>query len=84
MKLSTNREDLTFVYELFKELDILFLLSHFECQMLMAMNVASSQLHPNNWAFLKVFQILCHYLQISPTINKFMYFYQLKHGPKAG
>lgn len=52
--------------------------------MLSLMNVASIQLHPNNWAFLCAFQILCKSLNIEPTVHKFVYFYQLKMGAKVG
>ncbi|GAU40770.1 hypothetical protein TSUD_26500 [Trifolium subterraneum] len=41
--------------------------SNFECQMLRVMNVAPCQLHPNSWAFLKAFQVVCDYLEIVPT-----------------
>jgi len=47
------------------------------------MNVVFNQLHASSWKFLKAFEVLCHYLQTTPIINKFMYFYQLKHGPKV-
>jgi len=41
--------------------------SSFECGMLSAMNVALSHLHPNSWAFLKAFQIVCDFLHMKPT-----------------
>jgi len=82
MKPSQHGSDFTYVCEYFsKELDITFPLSPFECRMLTTMNVAPSQLHPNSWAFLKAFPILCHKLHIESTINVLMYFYQLKHTP---
>jgi len=37
------------------------------------------QLYPDRWVFLRALQTLCQYLQISPTINKFMYFYYSKN-----
>jgi len=48
------------------------------------MDVAPSQLHINNWAFLRAFHILCHFLHIRSTVNKFMFFYQLKYGDPVG
>lgn len=65
---------------MFKELSIQFPLSDFECEMLSLMNVAPVQLHPNSWAFWGAIQIFCMRLSIESTINKFMYFYQLKMG----
>ena len=43
--------------------------------MLSLMNVAFVQLHPNSWAFLHPFQIMCMSLKIEPIVNKFVYFY---------
>jgi len=69
MKPTPDGEDFTFVYEyFFKEFDISFLLSAFECRMLMMINVALSQLHPNSSAFLKAFLVLCCYLHIMGKI----------------
>jgi len=74
---------LLFVYEyFFKVLDISFPLFDFECCLLTKINQTLSQLHPNSWTFLKAFQILCTHLSIRPSVNTFMYFYQLKHGPE--
>jgi len=56
----------------------------FNYEMLGLMNVSHVQLHPNNWAFLRAFQILCKSLNIEPIVNKFMYFYELKMGAKVG
>jgi len=82
MKPRPNSYYFTYVYKfLFKEFDILFLLSTFEANMLIVImiNVASSQLHPNNLTFLKSFHILFHCLDIESFVNKLMYFYQVKH-----
>jgi len=68
----------------FKDFDIYFPLSKFESQMLTMMNVEPSQLHPNSWAILRYFQILCDLMYTKPTINKLMYFYQLKHRVEIG
>lgn len=57
MKPKLDSEDFTSIYDFFfKELDVTFPLSDFKSLMLTFMDVAPSQLHPNNWAFLKVFQ----------------------------
>lgn len=65
-------------------MNVQFSFSDFEGEILSLMNVAPIQLHPNSWAFLRAFQILCKSLKIEPTVNKFMYFYQLKMGVKVG
>jgi len=48
------------------------------------MQTAPSQLHPNTWALLKAFQILCKYLSIQPIVNKFIFFFQMKYGKSIG
>ncbi|GAU27966.1 hypothetical protein TSUD_146840 [Trifolium subterraneum] len=53
--------------------------SNFECQMLRVMNVAPCQLHPNSWAFLKAFQVVCDYLEIVPTAGVFFSFFQVRN-----
>jgi len=70
MKSPPNREDFTLVYKyFFKELDIFFPFPDFKCGMLTSINVASYQLHPNNWAFFKAFQVLCGHLLIKSSVN---------------
>jgi hypothetical protein len=42
-------------------------------------NVAPTQLHPNSWAFIKAFQLVCLRLEIDdPSIAVFFSFYQIK------
>jgi len=76
---ATDTDDYTYVYKyMFKTYYMQLPFSNFECSMLTIMDVAPSQLHPNSWAFLRAFQILCHFLHIRSAVNKFMFFYQLK------
>jgi len=80
-----NDDDYTYVYDyMVRDFAIQFPLSPFECHILNEMQRTPSQLHPNTWALLKAFQILCKYLSIHPTINKFMFFYQMKYGKSIG
>jgi len=84
MRVSNGEADFVYMYEdVFKEMDVQFPFLDFECEILSLMNVASVQLHPNIWAFLHAFQILCKSLKIETIVNKFMYFYQLKIGVKV-
>lgn len=76
MKPRPDNYDFTYIYEfLFKEYHMTFPLTDFEAGMLNLINVAPSQLHPNSWAFLRCFELLCHHLNFEPTINIFTYFY---------
>jgi hypothetical protein len=53
--------------------------------MLRVLNVAHIQLHPNSWAFIKAFELVCLGLEINkPSIAVFFSFYQIKNlVPKA-
>ncbi|GAU31736.1 hypothetical protein TSUD_146230 [Trifolium subterraneum] len=51
----------------------------FESQILRVMNVDPCQLHPNSWAFMKAFEIVCEYLEIVPTAGIFSCFFQVKN-----
>jgi len=54
-------------------------LSIFEKELLIELNVAPAQLHPNSWAFIHAFIILCAQFGISPSIKVFLYFFEAKH-----
>jgi len=57
-------------------------LSSFEKGVLSILNVALSQLHPNSWAFIRGFHILCTHFGVVPTQNTFLYFFEVKKNPK--
>jgi len=79
-----GRGQLHIMYEdVLKKLNSQFPFTDFECEMLSFMNVTPVQLHPNSWAFLHIFQILCKSFKIKSIVNKFMCFYQLKKGVKV-
>jgi len=40
--------------------------------------VAPTQLHPNSWAYLQAFRILCKSLYLEPTPYAFLYFYDTR------
>ena len=54
-------------------------LSIIKKELLTEINVAHAQLHPNSWAFIWGFIILCSQLDISLTIEVFLYFIELKY-----
>ncbi|RDY13738.1 hypothetical protein CR513_01294, partial [Mucuna pruriens] len=43
--------------------------THFEQAVLQALNVAPTQLHPNSWAFVRAFELLCEDLGKAPTLG---------------
>ncbi|MCH83583.1 hypothetical protein A2U01_0004409 [Trifolium medium] len=50
----------------------------FESLMLKTLNVAPSQLHPNGWAFIKAFEIVCLGFDLEPSVGVFFSFYHIK------
>jgi len=79
MKPRTDDYDFSYVYEyMFKEYSMTFPLTDFEAGMLSLMNIAPSQLHPNSWAFLRCFELVCSHLGFEPSLSVFTYFYQMK------
>jgi len=63
----------------FKKVLLRLPLSIFEKELLTELNVAPAQLHLNSWAFIRAFIILCSQLDISPTVEVFLYLFEAKH-----
>lgn len=51
-------------------------LNAFEADVLKFMNMVPSQIRPNNWAFIRGFEILCRALGLEPFLGPFFYFYR--------
>jgi len=45
---------------------------------LRAWNVATTQLHPNSWAYMKAFHVLCQSVYLQPSPYVFLYFYDTR------
>ncbi|RDX98124.1 hypothetical protein CR513_18970, partial [Mucuna pruriens] len=58
--------------------------THFERVVLQALNVAPTQLHPNGWAYVRAFELLCEDLGKAPTLGVFFWFYIVKKVDKVG
>jgi len=85
MKPRADSYDFSYVYEfMFKEYSMTFPLTDFEVGMLSLMNIAPSELHPNSWAFLRCFKLVCSHLGFEPSLSVFIYFYQMKIGKLVG
>ena len=68
-----------FIYStLFRRLGFRLPLTPFERTLLTEVNVAPAQLHPNSWAFVKAFAILCCSLSLTPSVDVFLYFFEVK------
>ncbi|RDX98501.1 hypothetical protein CR513_18559, partial [Mucuna pruriens] len=58
--------------------------SHFEQAVLQGLNVAPTQLHPNGWAYVRAFELLCEDLGKAPSLGVFFWFYTVKKTEKVG
>jgi len=68
-----------FIYStIFKRLSLRLPLIGFERALLIEVNVTPAQLHPNNWAFVRAFSILCDHFGHTPSVDVFLYFFEAK------
>ncbi|PNX74104.1 hypothetical protein L195_g030016 [Trifolium pratense] len=51
----------------------------FEALMLRILNVAPNQLHPNSWAFIKAFEVLCSFFGLDPSVGVFFSYFYIKN-----
>ncbi|RDX64848.1 hypothetical protein CR513_56545, partial [Mucuna pruriens] len=58
--------------------------THFERSVLQALNVAPTQLHPNSWAFVRAFELLCEDLGKAPTLGVFFWFFTPRKMDRVG
>lgn len=80
MRASEDETPFVFLYKtLFKALKLTLPCSPFQCEVLCAINVAPTKLHPNSLAFVRAFEIVC----IELVIVKFFHFYSLRLGKQA-
>jgi len=52
-------------------------------EVLRMLNVTPSQLHPNSWAALQAFQLVCKILNLTANTQTFLYFYYTWLGNKV-
>jgi hypothetical protein len=85
---SVNIQEASFFYmytSLITKFNLFFPFTKFESSILRVLNVDPIQLHPNSWAFIKAFELVCLGLEIHhPSIAVFFSFYQIKNlAPKS-
>jgi len=59
----------------FSQLHIWLPFDEFTMGVLRLLNVAPTQLHPNSWAYLQAFRLLCMALYLQPSPQAFLYFF---------
>jgi len=67
----------------FKRVGVRLPFTPFERELLTEINTAPVQLHPNSWAFVRGFQILCGHLGILPSVDVFLHFFEVKKQGKS-
>jgi len=76
---SNDGEPFFFFYQMvFKRIGQRLPFSNFKRELLTELNVAPAQLHPNSWAFIRAFTILCGYLGHAPSVDVFLHFFEAK------
>jgi len=76
---SNNGIPFFFFYQtVFKRIGMRLPFSGFGRELLTEINVAPAQLHPNSWAFVKAFGILCGYFGQPPSVDIFLHFFEVK------
>jgi len=69
-----------FVYTtLFKKVKLKFPFTRFERELLTELNIAAAQLHPNSWAFVRAFQVMCDHLGLPAFVDVFLFLFEAKH-----
>jgi len=77
--------DFFFVYStFFSHLYISFPFDDFTMSVLRILNVAPTQLHPNSWAILQAFRIICQIFGLTPTPESFLYYYNTHPSTPVG
>ncbi|RDX88231.1 hypothetical protein CR513_30209, partial [Mucuna pruriens] len=82
-----SSDDFPFFYAyepVFSKLGLKLPFTTFEQSVLKALNVAPSQLHPNSWAFVRAFELLCEDLGQAPSLGVFFWYFRVKKAPKVG
>lgn len=69
-----------FVYAtVFKKVKLRFPLTRFERELLTELDIAPAQLHPNGWAFVRAYQIVCAYLGHPASVDVFLFLFEAKN-----
>jgi len=62
----------------FSQLHVRLPLDDFTMGVFRALNVAQTQIHPNSWAYMQAFRILCQSVYLQPSPYAFIYFYDTR------
>jgi len=73
-------ESFIFMYDyLFTKIEVWLPFLNFEIEVLNHLQVSPSQLHPNGWGFVKVFERVCKFYGCEPSLRVFFYLFEVYH-----
>jgi len=75
-----NSESFCFIYAtLFKKVKLRFPFTSLERELLTELDIAPAQLHPNNWAFVRAFEIICAHLGLPASVDVFLFLFEAEN-----
>jgi len=75
-----NGEPFCFVYAtMFKKVKLCFPFTCFERELLTKLDIAPAQLHPNSWAFVRAYLIICAHLGHPASVDMFLFLFEAKN-----
>ena len=63
----------------FKKVKLRVPFTRFERELLTELDIAPAQLHPNSWAFVRAYQIICTHLGLPASVDVFLYLFEAKN-----
>ena len=77
---ANNDELFCFIYvTFFKKVKLRLPFTRFERELLTELDIAPAQLHPNSWAFVRAFQIMCAHLGLPASVDVFLFLFEAKN-----
>ena len=64
---------------MFKKVKLRFPFTRFERELLTELDIAPAQLHPNRWAFVRAYQIICAHLGHPTSVDVFLFLFEAKN-----
>ena len=64
---------------MFKKVKLRFPFTRFERELLTELDIAPAQLHPNSWAFVRAYQIICAHLGHPASVDVFLFLFEAKN-----
>ncbi|RDY00191.1 hypothetical protein CR513_16657, partial [Mucuna pruriens] len=80
-----GEDDFIYMYEtVLADLGVVLPFEFFEADVLRMLGIAPSQLHPNGWAAIQAFKVVCLALGVMPSASVFLSHYTMRVSKKVG